>query len=98
MATTAYFGSLYDLEHLKSLDLPLYFYFNSWNAKWRAECKAGPQLTGEHISAVQERTTLGKPPSPKLLSKDNSEQQGSRLGQCLTFLLLGHSYNPWKYE
>ena len=34
----------YDLYPLESLDLLLHFYFNTLNAQWMAECKAGPQL------------------------------------------------------
>ena len=34
----------YDLDPLESLDLLLHFDFNTLNAQWMAEYKAGPQL------------------------------------------------------
>lgn len=67
-----------EVVHLESLDLPLYFHLS---AQWRAECKAGPLLsagfTGEHISAAQNRTNLGKSPLSHALLQ-GQQRLGSR--------------------
>lgn len=74
-----------EVVHLGSLDLPLYFHFNTWSAQWRAECKAGPLLcaglTGEHVcSAAQNRTNLGKPPLPQALLQGQQRLGSRRVG------------------
>lgn len=90
LATTVHIGSpSHGLEHLKSLDLPLYFHFNTLNAQWRAECKTGPQVDWQENTLENQSGKAPLSPSSSPRTAED-EKQGSRYGQWMNSLLLRH--------